>query len=68
VIFECLLCGRRFASLRAWYRHLQLQHPDAEPGWAWAMRMEGRRVSVWRVYKDCKLEGVVRAWRSGSAA
>ena len=63
MIFECMLCRRRFTSLRAWYRHLQLEHPEREPGWARVLRLEGRRVSLWRVYLDLKGEGLVKASR-----
>jgi len=63
VIFECLLCGRRLGSLAAWYRHLLREHPDAEPGWARVLRLEGRRVSLWRVYLDLKGEGLVKAFK-----
>jgi hypothetical protein len=63
VRYRCRLCGREFSSLSEWYRHLLSQHPEEEPGWAYIMRLEGRRVNKWKVYLDLKREekvGVVR--------
>jgi len=63
VRYRCRICGREFASLGEWYRHVAAAHPDEEPGWARAMRLEGGRVSKWRVYSDLKAEGKVEAVR-----
>ena len=57
--YRCRLCGRVFSSLNEWYRHIVRDHPEAEPGWAYIYRLEGRRVSMWKVYLDLKAEGKV---------
>ena len=57
VRYRCKLCGREFSSLSEWYRHVINEHPEAEPSWAYIMRVEGRRVSKWKVYLDLKAEG-----------
>jgi len=67
MIFECLICGKRFHTLLGWYRHLLREHTEKEPGWAFIMRVEGRRVSLWKVYMDLKREGLVRARREGGS-
>jgi hypothetical protein len=61
--YRCRLCGRVFPSLGEWYRHVVNEHPDEEPGWAYVYRMEGRRVSKWKVYLDLKAEGKVEVER-----
>jgi hypothetical protein len=63
VRYRCKLCGRAFPSLSEWYRHLISNHPEDEPGWAYIMRLEGRRVSKWKVYLDMKAEGKVEVAR-----
>ena len=61
--YKCRLCGREFSSLSEWYRHVINKHPDIEPSWAYIMRVEGRRVSKWKVYLDLKADGLVaRGW------
>jgi hypothetical protein len=59
VKYTCLICGRSFPYLAAWYQHLIRCHPELEPDWARVYRFEGRRVSKWRVYLDLKSGGKV---------
>jgi hypothetical protein len=61
--YRCRLCGREFQSLSEWYRHIVRDHPEDEPGWAYIYRLEGRRVSMWKVYLDLKAEGKVEVMR-----
>jgi hypothetical protein len=61
--YRCMICGHVFSSLSEWYRHLLSQHPDEEPGWAFLYRMEGRRVSRWKVYLDLRREEKVEVVR-----
>jgi hypothetical protein len=63
VKYRCRICGREYQGLSEWYRHVIAEHPDEEPGWAYVYRMEGRRVSKWKVYLDLKAEGKVEAVR-----
>lgn len=60
-----MICGHEFQSLSEWYRHLLYNHPEEEPGWAYLYRMEGRRVSKWKVYLDLKTEQKVEVVRGG---
>jgi len=61
--YRCKLCGREFSSLGEWYRHIIANHPEDEPGWTHIYRMEGRRVSKWKVYLDLRADGKVEAVR-----
>jgi hypothetical protein len=64
VRYVCLVCGRSFPYLAAWYRHLVREHPELEPEWARSVRLGlGRRPSMWEVLKDARLEGLVAVIR-----
>jgi hypothetical protein len=62
--YRCKLCGREFGSLSAWYNHLIRLHSESEPEWSRAMRLEGRRVQLWRVLRDVEDARLVERFRA----
>ena len=57
--YVCLACGSSFPYLRAWFNHLIRSHPESEPEWSRAMRLEGRRPRLWDVLEDARAAGIV---------
>ena len=58
--YVCLVCGRSFPYLAAWYYHIVREHPELEPEWARSVRLAlGRRPPLWEVLKDVRSEGLV---------
>jgi hypothetical protein len=57
--YVCLACGRSFPYLAAWYWHIVREHPESEPEWSRAMRLEGRRPRLWGVLEDARAAGIV---------
>ena len=62
--YTCLVCGRSFPYLAAWYRHLVRTHPELEPDWARSVRLGlGRKPSLWEVLEDARAAGLVHVAR-----
>jgi hypothetical protein len=62
--YTCLICGRSFPYLAAWYQHLIRCHPELEPEWARNVRLAlGRRPRLWAVLEDAWSEGLVAVIR-----
>jgi len=59
VKYVCLVCGAQLPYLRAWFNHLIRSHPESEPEWSRAMRLEGRRPRLWDVLEDARAAGLV---------
>jgi hypothetical protein len=62
--YRCKLCGREFGSLSAWFNHLIRVHSESEPEWSRTLRLEGRRVQLWGVFKDAEGAGLVERFKA----
>jgi hypothetical protein len=64
VKYTCLICGRSFSYLAAWYQHLIRCHPELEPDWARSVRLGlGRKPRLWEVLEEAREEGLVAVVR-----
>jgi len=66
VKYRCLICGSSFNHTHPWYEHLVREHPELEPAWARALRLEGRKPKLWEVLWDVWEAGFVVVERGES--
>ena len=59
-IYICQLCGAVLMSLRQLVLHFEIQHPDLLPSYYHIFKLEGKRLGLWRVYRDLRDAGLVR--------
>jgi len=46
--------------LRQLVLHFEIQHPDLLPSYYHIFKLEGKRLGLWRVYRDLRDAGLVR--------
>ena len=62
--YTCELCGVKFSTLAELIHHFLREHRGLLPGWALAMYLEGRRLPLWRVYRELRMAGLARGVRA----